>query len=104
MRKPVLIVAACLGSLAPFSVAAADPTPKAPLSLTVSNGTKTVSWPLIPALDGLRFTVGNSVTNVTGVSNAAVTRGFAGYAFSLSNALPMQFYSLQLTQMNTNAL
>ncbi|MEY2409130.1 MAG: hypothetical protein QOF48_1800 [Verrucomicrobiota bacterium] len=69
-----------------------------------NNRLKTVTWPLIPALDGLRFNVGTVATNVTVISNAAVTKSFTGYRVSLSNSFSAQFYSLQLTQMNTNAL
>jgi len=104
MHKHALVVALCLGSLARFSLFAADPLPKPPLAITVSNGTKTIRWPLTPALDSYRFAIGTSVTNISSVANGGVVRSFTGYNYTLSNALPIQFYGLQLTQMGTNAL
>ena len=103
MHKHAFVAAVCLGSLAHFSLFAADPVLKAPLSITVSNGTKTVQWPLVPALDSFRFSFGTDVTNISTVANGGVVRSFTGYSYSVSNVLQKQYFGVHLTQMSSNA-
>jgi uncharacterized protein (DUF1800 family) len=71
-----------------------------PLTLNVSsNGVKDVSWPLIPALDYQQLSTGPLITGLVPVPSNSLARGPGGFSWSVSNALPSQFYSLRLQQI-----
>src|SRR6185436_1306510 len=100
-RKSLL--AACFGAffgIVVLPVFAQD----APLSLTVSNTTKTVRWPLVPALESYQLTVGSTIDQSVQVSPGLILKTPAGYSLTVSNTLPQQFFKLKLTNMSSQAL
>ena len=77
-----------------------------PLTLSVTNNTKTLVWPRlsIPALETNLLSVGTSVTNLEPVLRDSVAVYTNGYWWGVSNNLPMLFWSLKQGQMSSNAL
>ena len=77
-----------------------------PLTLSVTNNTKTLVWPrsLIPGLETNQLSVGTSVTNLAPVLAGSVAIYTNGYWWGISNNLPMLFWSLKQGQMSSNAL
>src|SRR5215203_5747526 len=87
------------------NVSAADGV-SGPLTLNVSNGVKTVTWPrqLIPALDINQLATGFEVNSLAPVATGSVAISPAGYRWSGSNTAPGQFFSLTLEQLDPEAL
>ncbi len=71
-----------------------------------SNGLKNVSWPrpLLPALELNQLSTGPSVDSLVPIPGDIIARSPSGYSWSTSNALPSQFYSLKLQQLDPAAL
>jgi uncharacterized protein (DUF1800 family) len=86
-------------------VIAADPPPPA-LGLTVTNFTKTVTWPRapIPALEQNRLLTSTTLSNFVEFPGATLTATPSQYVWRAINNLPQQFYHLQLLQMSSNDL
>src|SRR5688572_12012995 len=105
MNLRLTVLAVCIGFFTVSNLPAADAI-SGPLTLTVSNGVKTVAWPrpLIPALETNRLTQGASLEAMTEVSPGLIGIGLGGYAWSTSNALGSQFFGLTQSQMSSNAL
>src|SRR5215211_3289186 len=84
---------------------AADP-PDTVLGLTVTNFTKTVTWPRapIPALEQNRLLASTNLTNFAEVPGATLTATPSQYVWRASNNYRQQFYNLQLLQMSSNDL
>ena len=103
MHSRMLFWATCVGAF----LGTADQLSaqlKAPLSLSVSNGVKTVQWPLVPALDSYQFSTGATVNGTVPVAPFWIRKDTTGYSFATTNNMPQQFYSLQLNQMSEDAL
>jgi hypothetical protein len=105
MRMRLVITALWAAFASQLYVPAADFAPTT-LSLSISNGVKTITWPrpLVPALESNRLETGEFVTNLQEVPSGNVLLSPAGYAYVTSNGLPSQFFSLQLRGMSSNAL
>src|SRR4051812_1339861 len=102
MHSRMMLWAACLGAFIGTWTGFAQ---TAPLSITVSNdGTKTVRWPLLPALDAVQLSTGGVITATTPVNPGLLLKDFSGYHYSVSNRAAQQFYKLELTQLSSNAL
>src|SRR5687768_14621621 len=91
-------VGACLGII---SLATAQTVP---FNLVVSNNTKTVSWPLVPALESYQLTTGSTLEQNIPSPPSGIWKTVAGYSFTVSNALQQQFFKLKLTNMSSDAL
>src|SRR6185503_3273076 len=88
------------------SLRAADAA-SGPLNVFVgSNGVKTLAWPrqLLPALETNRLATGAQAGNLGEVPRDAISLFTNGYVYTVSNHLPVQFYSLTLGQMPSNKL
>jgi uncharacterized protein (DUF1800 family) len=96
-------LATCFAAFACHPLPAANPP--APLTLTVgTNGQRTLTWPLVPALDELKLSRGSNAANLNVDLTPAATKTVAGYSWNGSNGAPMQFYGLRVGQLSSNAL
>ena len=93
-------------SLVFTQLSSAQQVTSGPLTLTVTNNTKTLVWPrsLIPGLETNQLSVGTSVTNLAPVVPGSVAIYTNGYWWGISNTLPALFWSLKQGQMSSNAL
>src|SRR5688572_11619031 len=105
MNTRLLVLAVCVGFGSLARLPAADAV-SGPLTLTVSNGVKTVAWPrpLIPALETNRLTQGETPQTMVEVPATVIGTGLGGYTWTTSNALGSQFFGLTQSQMSSNAL
>jgi uncharacterized protein (DUF1800 family) len=103
MNTRLLVLAAALLVSLPLSAAEAV---SGLLTLTVSNGVKSLAWPrtLIPALETNKLSVGTTVTALTEIPAPLINVGIAGYSYSASNALSQQFFALHQAQVSSNDL
>src|SRR6266436_3468003 len=104
-KLALLLTTVFIGSFAPDGLRA-DDLPPHPLTLGVSNGVKTVTWPraLLPALDTNRLMVSTNLPTFSDIPATNVAAAPSGYTYLTTNGLPQQFYNLQLIQMSSNAL
>src|SRR5678815_2674540 len=93
-----------LGMALCSTIFAAD-LPPPNLNVTVSNNVKTVTWgPLEPALEVLRLVSGVDLLTMSNNTTAVLFKSAEGYGFRLTNSVPRQFYSVEATQLSSNAL
>jgi uncharacterized protein (DUF1800 family) len=93
-----------VSGLCAVQLAVAADAPSGGMKLAISNQVKTVTWPLVPALETNRLLSGSTLTNLSPVAGSTVLITPGGYTYSISNELPAQFFAAQLWQKSSNAL
>ena len=104
MNSRLFGLALCLGFAS--SQLQAQSGTSGPLTLSVTNGVKTLTWPrpLIPALETNQLAFSLNLNNWNVVTPELLNISTSGYAWSLTNGLSLGFFSLKQAQLSSNAL
>jgi hypothetical protein len=105
MNTRLIVLAVCVGNFLAPNLPAADAV-SGPLSLNITNGVKSLSWPrpLIPALEVNTLSQGPSPDSMFEIFRDLINVEAGGYTWSTTNEWVSQFFGLTQSQMSSNAL